>query len=334
MLQGRSNRPGAKHPDPEQPVRAGFARFERLMQSKKELLASAVVGLGLRNHLARFQSKGLVILAYHRIRADHPGSETIFDEGVFGPTQASFDRQVKWLKENFDLVSESDILDIIRSRSPYKHRCVGITFDDGYRDNYALALPVLRRHSAPAIFFVCPGLIDSRRLGWWDLIAYLVKKSKKPSGAIDGELLSLGPQAASTIETLQDRMKLKRGDRTATLIEDLSKVCEVPLPDPELQASQLMTWDQISEAASSRVAIGSHTHTHPVLATIDENAQRREMEESKLRLEQCLGTRVRTIAYPVGKYGCRHDEDRSRVRLRWRVFVPYRREFPGEDEPL
>src|SRR5689334_20300055 len=145
--------------------------------SKKDLLASALVRLGLLRHVSRLQRKGLVILAYHRIRPERAGDETMFDEAVLGPTQVSFDRQVKWLKANFDILSEGEILDVIRARKPFNCRCAAITFDDGYRDNYTLTFPVLRRHSVPAIFFVCPGLIDSRQLGWWDLIAYLVKKS-------------------------------------------------------------------------------------------------------------------------------------------------------------
>ena len=38
-----------------------------------------------------------------------------------------------------------------------------LSFDDGYRDNYDLAYPVLAVHAAPAIFFVCPDLIEKRR---------------------------------------------------------------------------------------------------------------------------------------------------------------------------
>lgn len=270
---------------------------------KKELLASVVVHLGLLKQMSKLQDRGLVILAYHRIRPDIAGVEAMFDEGVLGPAQLNFDRQVKWLKENFDVVSEGEILEAIRARSSYKSRCAAITFDDGYRDNYTLALPVLKRHSVPSIFFVCPGLIDSRQLGWWDLISYLVKKSNKPFATIDGEPLPLGPQAGATIESLQNRMKVRRRCETATLIQKLSEACDVPLPDPELQASQLMTWEQIQDAAGGGVSIGSHTCTHPVLTTIDEERQRWEMRESKKVLEQRLGSRIRTIAYPVGRYG-------------------------------
>jgi len=64
-----------------------------------------------------------------------------------------------------------------------------------------------------------------------------------------------------------------------------------------------MTWDQAREVSRNGVAIGSHTHTHRVLARLDEQAQRWELLESKLALEKHLGQAVHTIAYPVGRYG-------------------------------
>src|SRR5206468_1438421 len=56
---------------------------------------------------------------------------------------------------------------------------VAITFDDGYRDNYEQALPILRRNSCKAIFFVATSFIDERRLYWWDTLAYLIKQSRR-----------------------------------------------------------------------------------------------------------------------------------------------------------
>ncbi len=271
--------------------------------SKKELLASAVVRLGLLRHVSVLQGKGLVVLAYHRIRASESTHETVFDEGVFGPTQESFDQQVRWLKQNFEVLSEAEILEAVGSRKPYKHRCAAITFDDGYRDNYTLALPVLRRHSVPGIFFICPGLIDARRLGWWDLIAYLVKSSKRPHGSVAGETMTFGAEAHATIDKLHSRMKLRSHAETANLIPELAAACEVALPEAGLQSDQLMSWEQIREAAGAGIAIGSHTHTHSVLTTLDETAQRAQLTESKTVLEERLGSRVRTIAYPAGCYG-------------------------------
>src|SRR5439155_22062407 len=130
-----------------------------------------------------------------------------------------------------------------------------ITFDDGYLDNYTLAYPVLKRHAAPAIFFIPTRLIAEGQVGWWDAIAYLVKKSTKYSAEDRGRVIGM----------FHEKMKREPASETAELVERLAEDCGEPLPDPELQASQLMSWDHIREI-SREMAIGAHGHTHRVLA--------------------------------------------------------------------
>jgi peptidoglycan/xylan/chitin deacetylase (PgdA/CDA1 family) len=221
---------------------------------------------------------------------------------VFGPTQLEFDRQVKWLKENFDVLSEDQLLPALREPGSYRNRYAALTFDDGYLDNYTLAFPVLRARSAPAIFFICPGLIENRKVGWWDAIAYLVKKSQRSAITVRGTTLSLGADKQATIQRLTTWMKLQPARDTAGLVPELARACDVELPDPALQDRQFMTWEQLREVSRNGVGIGSHTFTHRVLGTLDEQAQEWELKESKRALETRLKRPVRTLAYPVGGY--------------------------------
>ncbi len=47
------------------------------------------------------------------------------------------------------------------------HRWVCLTFDDGYRDNYTLAYPLLKRLDVPFAVYVTTGFIDNRLPMWW-----------------------------------------------------------------------------------------------------------------------------------------------------------------------
>jgi peptidoglycan/xylan/chitin deacetylase (PgdA/CDA1 family) len=273
----------------------------RVQMSKTQFLADLLYHSGLLRPISFCQPKQTVVLTYHRIRPDRRGEESLLQDQVFGPTQAAFEQQMKWLKQNFEVLSESELLATVLAPK-YRGRYAAITFDDGYRDNYDLAYPVLRAHSLPAIFFVCPGLLDARQLGWWDLIAYFIKQSERPSIELFSEVILLEARKEEAIAKLNDWMKERPHTATANLMEALSKACEVPFPDREFQDRQLMTWEQVREVSKNGVAVGSHTSTHPVLATLDETSQRRELAESKSALEQKLNSTVRTLAYPVGSY--------------------------------
>jgi peptidoglycan/xylan/chitin deacetylase (PgdA/CDA1 family) len=273
------------------------------MISKKELLAKVLYHSGLLGAVSSLAPKGIVILTYHRIRPDTSTADAdLFDDALFGPTQSEFERQVRWLKQNFELLSEASLLSVLREGNACRRRYAAITFDDGYRDNYTLAYPVLRGYSTPAIFFICPGLIDNRKVGWWDAIAYLIKRSDRSSVSINGTTLPLQGNKQAAITELTSWIKVRPHAETSELVPKLADVCGVNLPDAELQDRQFMTWEQIIEVSRNGVDIGSHTYHHHVLATLGADLQRWELRESKVALQRRLGRPIRTLAYPVGGY--------------------------------
>jgi peptidoglycan/xylan/chitin deacetylase (PgdA/CDA1 family) len=271
---------------------------------KKEILANLLYYSGLLRPAARLARNSVLILTYHRLRQDGPrlANSEIFDQEVFGPSQHEFERQIKWLRGDFDVLSEGELLGVLKEQRSYKNRFAAITFDDGYADNYELAYPVLRALSVPAIFFVCPGLLNSRRVGWWDAIAYLIKKSHRSFITIRGTNFPMGSEKSLAIRELTTWMKLRSARETTDLVPELAQACDVELPDPSLQDRQFMTWEQLREVSQNGIAIGSHTYSHPVLATLDESLQEWELKESKRALEAQLRRPVRTLAYPVGGY--------------------------------
>jgi peptidoglycan/xylan/chitin deacetylase (PgdA/CDA1 family) len=269
---------------------------------KKKALSSLLLVSGLHRVARGLQPRSLTVFNFHRIREDGAGRPAPeFDEDVFGPTTSEFRAQLRWLRANAELLSEDDLLAILRGGRRLPARAAMITFDDGYLDNYELALPVLRELGVPAIFFIPTQAIDERALGWWDLIAYVLKKCSRPEITLQGERLPLADRDALKVR-LQRWMKLRSAAESRGLVADLARACEVALPDPERCGRELMSWEQVREAAARGVAIGSHTHSHRVLATLDPATQREELRRSKTELEGRLGRPVRTLAYPVGGY--------------------------------
>lgn len=271
------------------------------MAGKKQLLADVMHRTGLTGAVSRGVGDRLIIFGQHRIRPDDPSFETPFAEDVYGPTVSDFETQVVWLKKHTTVLSQDDLLRHLRDGTHPKGLSTLITFDDGYRDNYELAYPVLEKHGVPAVFFVPSKIIDERRLGWWDVIAYLLKKCERPSIDLDGEVLDLTDRDTA-IARLHKRMQLEKAASTKDLVDRLSEACDVPLPSDEERDAELMTWDQLREVSNGVVTVASHTHSHRVLATLPPETQREELSTSKAFLEERIGKPVRSLAYPVGGY--------------------------------
>ena len=270
------------------------------MFNKRKILAKLLYKTNIINlHLNNFNR--LIVYNYHRIIDSSQNSKTDFDNGVFGPTELQFKQQMNWLKKNTEIIGEEDLLSVLKNEKALSRPSSMVTFDDGYVDNYSLAYPILKHLNIPATFFIPTDNIQSRRLGWWDIIAYLIKKSRRSSIVFDDNDVSLS-DTDNAIRYFFGRMKLEPYENTKNMLSRLSEACEVPFPGPDLQDSELMTWEHIREISDNNLAIGSHTHSHRVLATISVEEQKEEMARSKSIIEREIGGKVRSVSYPVGFY--------------------------------
>lgn len=277
------------------------------MKNKRLLVAQALMRLGC-GPLARFMNRDrLVIFNYHRIRADEFDTHNCFDSGVFGPSQQMFRDQLVYLQKHSTILSQRDLLKILSGQDPGKGPFSMVTFDDAYIDNYHLALPVLKELGVPAIFFIPATVIEKRDLGWWDKISFIVKNSQKSELFFRGEKLFLGLDVSASIEKLCNIIKLTPGIVPLDVVEELSMLSESPVPSKEAMDKELMTWEQLKEAHDNGIALGSHTCSHRVLATLSEEEQAREIIDSKIYLENKLNVEIKTLAFPVG--GLEHFND-------------------------
>lgn len=280
------------------------------MQGKKALLAKVLQLCGVLPAVRYRLREQLLVLNYHRISISGKGP-TYLDDRLSHVTEAQFHQQIAWISRNMQVLDEDGLVERLR-RPDLRDRlpAVLITFDDGYIDNYTVAFPILQTYRVPALFFVCPRLITERKLGWWDLISYCLKKSLNTHLALDGVGFHLPAQRCLAERHFKTRMKLEREDRTANLITKLSDACGVQLPTSEEQHRELMSWRQLREVARHGITIGSHTHSHPVLATISPTKQEEELLLSKQEIEREIGASVRSLAYPVG--GTQHFTEETK----------------------
>lgn len=288
----------------------------------KDSLAELLHRTGVTRGLARPRADLLIVFGYHRIRSPESEHRTAFDDGVIGPTPERFREQLAWLKRHTRILSEQELIDTVEQGEPLPEACSMITFDDGYRDNYTLALPVLEELGVPATFFVPSRLIDVRRLGWWDLIAYFIKESRKDPIVLDGQRYDLGRRQEGVIKHFHRMMRLRPAEETADLLEKLSAACEVPFPSRAAQDAELMSWEELRDAVTRGVTVGSHSHSHRVLKTLDRPSVDDELRSSKALLESKVGVEVRTLAYPCGSY-----EDFDQAVQRAAVAAGYRLAF-------
>lgn len=280
---------------------------------KAEWTARVFGASGLRSlaiHLTPWS--GILSLNYHRVGV---AGSSPYDRGLWSASVEAFDRQVAWLKASCDVIRPRELPAAMKDR---KGRFLLITFDDGYRDNYSDAFPVLRRHGVPATFFITTGFLDKPRLAWWDEVAWLIRSSHREQ--IDFRPWMAEPIRLSettrerSIRTVQLVFKSLSGNRTEEFLGALAEATGSGR-FPGRDASEMwMTWDMVREMDEAGMEIGGHTVNHPILSRLPADEQLREIRESVERLRTELGSPVRAFSYPNGDRGSFNDDTRSGLR--------------------
>jgi peptidoglycan/xylan/chitin deacetylase (PgdA/CDA1 family) len=274
------------------------------MRGKRELLARVCTRAGFTRALeAMPQRRTLIVLNYHRVgNAD----ETPFDSGVFSATAEQFDSQIAYFKRRFHMATLEEVFAMLDGDAP-RGTSVLITFDDGYLDNYTVAFPILRAHGVQAVFFLPTAFIGTGRLPWWDMIAYIIKKSVKkrihlayPEPAIFDLTGEGGKRTSMQILQLFTQPAVKDPER---FIADLERVCEVSRPKGTAERC-FLDWDEARDMQQNGMAFGSHTHSHEILTKLSPELQREEARHSRQILEFELNRCVDILAYPVGLKHC------------------------------
>lgn len=247
----------------------------------------------------------LSILIFHRVLAR---PDPIFPDE---PDAQRFDALLSWLRDAFNVMPlDRAVAALAEGRLPA--RAAAITFDDGYADNYTVALPLLQKHQMNATFFVATDFLDGGRM-WNDTVIEAVRGYA--GHRLDLNDLGLGHFELQTpadrrnaIQALLPAIKYLPAVERSAQVAAIGEIARCSLPDDLMMRS-----DQLRALRSAGMGIGGHTCSHPILARVDDDAAYREIADGKQTLEHILSEPVSLFAFPNGKPG--KDYEAKHVRM-------------------
>lgn len=167
------------------------------------------------------------ILVYHSVRP-HIKKESAYQE-IYDITPELLRRHLEYLKENgYTAISFNMLADYFDTGAALPAKPVILSFDDGWKNQYEHAFPLLKEFHDTATFFIFTNAVN-------------------------------------------------RGNH--------------------------LTWAELHEMHDAGISIEAHTKTHPYLQKItDPEELAREIAGSKKILEDELGVKITSFAYPFGQY--------------------------------
>lgn len=267
------------------------------------------------------------ILMYHRVFGPETRLPDYSPNGM-AVTAQQFARQMQFIASRYQVVSLQELVtNLQRSSREFRPNLCAITFDDGWRDVYDHAYPVLRQYSLPATVFLTTNFVDRRTWFWEErakfALAHIWSILRKPVQIADSTLhqdleaclnrVPLPPLVSVRLDDLPQYL-----GRVIRLVSEwqepdrarwMSQVELVLTREPFIEPRQFLNWEEIREMAGQGIEMGNHTVTHHNLAILPDAQVRTELSGAADRIRERLGKPVRNIAYPYGK----HAEGTKRI---------------------
>ena len=243
----------------------------------------------------RFSGSKFGILCYHRVGTKGVPFFSRLDPRVF-------EAQMRCLRKSYRIVPLSQLCsELLEGRQV--NPTLAITFDDGYRDLYTHAFPVLQKYAIPATIYLIGRCMESGEVPWYDRI--FVALARVAGATIEVEMDShrqfdlstplLRTEAAWRIVCyLRSISDKHRRDWCAAFDERVR-------PPSDLLEGCMLNWDQVRTMQRGGISFGAHTMSHPVVRQLESSAFHEEFVRSKQILEAGLDSQADDFAYPFGR---------------------------------
>jgi peptidoglycan/xylan/chitin deacetylase (PgdA/CDA1 family) len=291
-------------------------------QIARRILFPAIVNSGLEKRWRNKSEKSILNIIYHGVVSEN--------SSYFSPRhidKEQFEKHLKYFSKEFDIISLNEAFEYnINNRIP-KRKTITISFDDGYKNNLDIALPLLEKYNVKTTFFISSILTQEMEIRtiWADIIACLKYFYQDEIIEIENcRFINFIDQ--STKISLQDFFKTRDVKTRDSLLDQFIKKYDLvakfkQLPD---EIWQLMNTEQLKTLSQSKIVdIGSHGHLHYNLGDIDLKDAVNDIATSKELLEQTLSSEIDMIAYPDNSYTLEVKNKASELGLNKQLAVSY-----------
>lgn len=270
------------------------------VRAAKRIVKRSLMRSGIPQALTRISPPSAVILRFHSIQEDPREFDSTIGTEIMHSAK-TFAAQMALIARRFHVITLDDLVESVDSHRRVPRRSVIITFDDGYRDNYEIAAPILVRYGLRAAFYITVASIgNGAQPPWFCRLRHAFRFGKVSHwhNPYDGKMMSLCDEDRRDTAFMAacEQCASLTGDCQHEFVRAIEGALNAP---PFLHPEQLMMkWEQIRTLHEAGHIIGSHTLTHPNLAHTSPHDLLHELRTSKRILERELNAPVVHFSYP------------------------------------
>lgn len=291
-----------------------MSAVDRVKYGTKVAIAYTLYALGLLQ-LCQFVvlRRKAVVLMYHRVLTKEEQRRTASHPAIV-VGRDTFEKQMAFLKRRFAVLSVADFAERMERKVPFPHSSCLITFDDGWRDTFSNAFPILDRYGLPAVVFLPVNYIGTRRLFWQEALVHLGVRAVltvRADPARHARLRQL--LAAVRVESILD---LIDEDPRPAIIREVSRQKGTAVSVIERTVKELareldagvdadvtdgfLDWPQVEAMSRRGIAFGAHGAEHLLLTHVSHEEAASEIRTAYEVMSNRLDRAALAFSYPNG----------------------------------
>jgi peptidoglycan/xylan/chitin deacetylase (PgdA/CDA1 family) len=246
------------------------------------------------------------IIPYHHLVSDEkvPHIQSLY---AFKNSR-QFEEDLDFLLTNFEPLTLTELISRVKEKKHVKKKGFLITFDDGLRQMYEVAVPILLKKGVPAAMFINPAFIDNQEI-FYDLKKGLMLDKISRSGIQLPSLRQFEEIFGGKINSsahLEEKIRsinyLNRG-----ITDSLGKLLEIDFQVFANRERPFITTAEVWDLIKKGFHIGSHSLDHPLYSLLPEKEQIRQTVESADWVARKFNLSYKAFAFPHSDRGVKNS---------------------------
>jgi len=220
------------------------------------------------------------ILCYHSIDEN---------DSLLSITPSLFQKQMEHLKRyKHKIISLSEAIHYLTSGEKLSESYVVITFDDGYKNFYLHAFPILKKFNFTATVFLVPKYINKEA----DWVQRDFKEFHSIQGNLSVDIKDLIVRNKTLFQNRFPHFYRIPPKRLLLIVDKLFRNTNLPI----------LSWEDVQEINQYGIEFGTHSYSHPFLNELTLTHARDEIWKSKVEIENHIHKPVYSFCYPYGAF--------------------------------
>ncbi|WP_326984649.1 polysaccharide deacetylase family protein [Chryseobacterium sp. MYb264] len=169
-----------------------------------------------------------------------------------------FEEDIDYLSKHFQFINWSEFKDFVNGNFKPKKKIALLTFDDGFREFYDIAVPILERKGIYAINFINPAFIDNQDLMYRCKASLIINELEKNKN-IDPKIYTI---LSSNEDLKQQVLKIKYAQ--TDILNRLGEILEINFDSYLKEQNPYLTTNQLNNLTQKGFGISSHSWDHPL----------------------------------------------------------------------